>query len=139
MALTLAEVNDRHGGVLPAGETFAPDDPADTTPKPKGKPKGRPPPSGRKERWAMFNAFTDFHMARLKPAEVAVWLILFRDTKRDTGTACTGRADLARRAGCSRKSVSTATASLARKGLLTIPHRGCKGSGPSTYRVTLPV
>ena len=49
----------------------------------------------------MLNAFADFALADLTGAEAKVWLILFRDTKAATGTARTGQADIARRAGLS--------------------------------------
>lgn len=139
MALTLAEVNDRHGGELPPGETLAPDGPADTTHKGTGTRKGRPPPARPpSDRWAVFNAFADTVMGGLTRVEVAVWLALFRDTKRETGLARTGQTDLARRCGCDVRSVQSAVRSLQDKRLLVRVQRGRINAGPSVYRVTLP-
>ena len=92
--LTLTEVNDRHGGVLPPDAVLRPEH-EDPPPPPK-KAKGGPPRRG--ERFGVLNTFADFALAGLTGAEVKVWLILFRDTKR-TGTARTGQADIGRRAG----------------------------------------
>jgi DNA-binding GntR family transcriptional regulator len=60
---------------------------------------------------------------------------LFRDTKAATGTARTGQADIARRAGLSRRGVQVALDKLAAKGLVRLVRRGRLNAGPSTYRV----
>ena len=59
-------------------------------------------------RFAELNQFIDFTMASLRPSEVAVWLILYRDTKSYTGTARTGQSDIARRAGITTRGVRKA-------------------------------
>src|SRR5262245_10511858 len=56
-------------------------------------------------RFPVLNAFVDVTMRRLTGSEVAVWLILFRDTKADTGTSRTGQQDIARRAGVNARTV----------------------------------
>lgn len=127
--LTLKEVNDRHGGILPPDATLRPDEDA----APVAKTKPRPRRSGRGERFAVLNTFTDCALANLTGSEVKVWLILFRDTKAATGTARTGQADIARRAGLSRRGVQVALDKLAAKGLLTLVRRGRLNTGPSTY------
>lgn len=48
-------------------------------------------------RFAVLNSFVDFALAGLGRADMAVWLILYRDTK--DGIARTGQTDIARRAG----------------------------------------
>jgi hypothetical protein len=53
-------------------------------------------------RFETLNGFVDSRMADLSRAELAVWLILFRDTKRD-GTARASLDDLARRPGMNRQ------------------------------------
>ncbi len=130
--LTLREVNEQHGGILPPDATFRTDEeePARTTPP--TKPKRR---SGRGERFAVLNAFTDCALADLTGAEAKVWLILFRDTKATTGTARTGQADIARRAGLEPRTVRRALASLEAKGMVRVVHRGRLNAGPSVYRV----
>ena len=129
--LTLAEVNERHGGVLPADAVLRPDH---EEPPPPKKARGGAPRRG--ERFAVLNTFVDFGIAdaELTPAEAVVWLILFRDTKK-TGTARTGQADIARRAGLDVRTVRRAVASLTAKGMLQTVRRGKLNGGPSVYRV----
>ena len=85
------------------------------------------------ERFAVLNRFVDFTLVDLSRAEIAVWLILYRDTRE--GTARTAYDDLARRAGCNRRSVCRAVHRLEQLGLLKIVHRGGLGRGASRYRV----
>ncbi len=130
--LTLKEVNEQHGGALPPDAVFrADEDEEPARPAPAAKPKRRT----RSERFAVLNAFTDCALAHLTGSEAKVWLILFRDTKAATGTARTGQADIARRAGLSRRGVQVALDKLAAKGLVVVVRRGRMNAGPSTYRV----
>lgn len=92
--------------------------------KAKGKAKGR---------FHDINTFADFSLASLDRGEIAVWLLLWRDTK--DGTARTSQADIARRAGITDRSVRRAVASLERKGLLIVAYRGGLNRGLSVYRV----
>jgi DNA-binding MarR family transcriptional regulator len=111
---------------------FRPDvDEEPARPAPPAKPNRR----GRSERFAALNAFTDFALTDLTGAEAKVWLILFRDTKAATGTARTGQADIARRAGLSRRGVQVALDKLTARGLVRLVRRGRLNAGPSTYRV----
>ena len=110
-------------------QRFRPDE-EPARPAPPAKPKRR---SGRGERFAALNAFTDFALAELKGAEVKVWLILFRDAKAATGTARTGQADIARRAGLSIRAVKLALRSLKAKGMVRVVSRGRLNLGPSVY------
>ena len=93
----------------------------------KGKSAGR-------DRFKVINSFADFALAGLDRAEIAVWLLLWRDTKPD-GLARTSQADLARRAGCSDRNVRYALRALCRAGLLTVVHQGGLNRGLSVYRV----
>jgi DNA-binding transcriptional ArsR family regulator len=117
-------------------------------PPPMEEPKTAPPVTGqhrhqdrqggrakgkRGERFVVLNAFVDFTLADLSRAEIAVWLILFRDTR--DGTARTGYDDLARRAGLNRRNVGRALRSLERRGLVQVVHRGGLRRGASRYRV----
>jgi predicted transcriptional regulator len=129
--LTLSEVNEQHGGVLPPDAVFRADDET-ALPAPPPKPKRR---NGRGERFAVLNAFADCALADLTGAEVKVWLILFRDAKAATGTARTGQADIARRAGLEPRTVRRALASLEAKGMVDVVRRGRLNAGPSVYRV----
>jgi DNA-binding MarR family transcriptional regulator len=81
----------------------------------------------------VLSAFVDFALEDLPRAEVAVWLILFRDTR--DGTAQTSYDDLARRAGLNRRNVGRAIRRLERRGLLKVVHRGGLRRGASRYRV----
>lgn len=90
-------------------------------------------------RFRTINTFADCTLAELGRAEVAVWLLLWRDTKLD-GLATAAQADLARRAGTTPRTVERAIGSLEQRGLLTVVRRGGLRRGPSTYRVhPLPV
>ena len=81
----------------------------------------------------MLNAFVDFALADLSRAEIALWLVLFRDTR--DGTARTSYDDLARRAGLNRRTVGRALRQLERRGLVKVVHRGGMRLGVSRYRV----
>ena len=129
--LTLKEVNEQHGGIIPPDATLRPDE-EPARPAPPAKPKRR---SGRGERFAVLNAFVDFGLADLTGAEVKVWLILFRDAKAATGAARTGQADIARRAGLKPRMVRYAQTSLEAKGMVHVVRRGRLNAGPSVYRV----
>jgi hypothetical protein len=82
----------------------------------------------------MLNAFVDTGMADLSRAELAVWLILYRDTKRD-GTVRTSLDDLARRGGMNRQTASRAVGRLARRKMLQVLRRGGLNCGPSRYNL----
>ena len=140
--LTLREVKEQYGGILPPDAVFRADDDeiaaaeaariAEKRRRDATKPKRR----SRSERFATLNAFVDFGIsdAGLTPAEALVWLVLFRDTKGD-GTARTGQADIARRAGLSRRGVQAALTKLIAKGFVAVVRRGRLNVGPSTYCV----
>jgi DNA-binding MarR family transcriptional regulator len=81
----------------------------------------------------VLNAFVDFALGDLSRSEIAVWFVLYRDTR--DGTARTSYADLARRAGCNRRNVGRAISRLERLGLLKVVHRGGLRRGVSRYRV----
>jgi hypothetical protein len=91
-------------------------------------------PRNTQGRFAEINGFIDYTLANLTPSAVAVWLILWRDTK-PNGLARTGQADLARRAGVTERAVRKALASLCATKLVKVVRRGRAGAGPSTYRV----
>lgn len=116
--------------ILPVGEEPPPlVAPASDGRNGKQKPKGK---TG--ERFRIVNVFADFTLRDLGRAEIAVWLLLWRDTKAD-GLARTSQADLARRGGMTPRTVIRALRRLERDGLLRVVHRGGLRRGPSTYRV----
>ena len=122
--------------ILAVGEELPPMGPTPrqpTRPAPgkTDKPKGKRFARGR---FQCINAFIDATMAGLPPAERAIWLILWRDTK-PNGLAGTSQMSIARRAGVSDRAVRSALRRLEREGLVTVVHRGSLRAGASIYRV----
>jgi hypothetical protein len=99
----------------------------------KGKPAGKRTKHSS-SRFASINAFIDATMAGLSRTEIAVWLILWRDTKPE-GTVRTSQADMARRSGVDTRTVRRALTRLNEAGLLTKVYAGGLNRGPSVYRV----
>jgi hypothetical protein len=85
-------------------------------------------------KWAKLNVFVDLSLRDLTPAEVRVWLVLFRDLKPE-GIARAGQADIARRAGLCVRAVGGAVRRLVARGLVEVAHRGRLNGGPSVYRL----
>jgi len=85
-------------------------------------------------RFDSINAFADFSLASLNRAEIAVWLLLWRDTRPD-GLARTSLADLAMRGGMDRQTAFRAVQRLEGLGLLLVVRRGGLNQGPTWYRV----
>jgi DNA-binding MarR family transcriptional regulator len=71
-------------------------------------------------------AFVDQGIRTLPRSELAIYLILLRDTRPD-GTARAGLSDLARRGGMSHSAASRAVRSLVAKNVLTVVRRGVPG------------
>jgi hypothetical protein len=80
-----------------------------------------------------FANFVDFTMADLTRAEMATWLVLYRDSK--YGTAATSMRNIAPRAGCGLKFVAAAVKHLEGLGLLKVVRKGGYWRGSSCYRV----
>ena len=101
----------------------------------RGKPKEKTTggKTKTKERFAVLNDFVDFTLSDLSRAEIAVWLVLYRDTR--DGTARTSYDDLARRSGLNRRNVGRALRRLEGRGLVKIVRRGGLGRGVSRYRI----
>ena len=129
--LTMKEVTEAHGGILPPDATLRADDEPHAARSKNAKRR-----TTRSERFAMLNAFTDFELSELTGTEVKVWLILFRDTKATTGTARTGQTDIARRAGVTPRAVRKAISGLIAKGFVQVVNRGRLNVGPSQYRLS---
>src|SRR5688572_5884993 len=79
------------------------------------------------DRFGEVNGFVDFTLAGLTRAEIAVWFVLWRDTK-PIGTAATSQADLGRRAGCDPRTVRRAIRVLEARGLLKVVRKGRLGA-----------
>lgn len=84
-------------------------------------------------RFAVLNTFVDRAMKGLCKGDIAVWLVLYRDTK--NGTATTSQADMARRAGMSVRGVGKALVRLQALGLVRKVHAGGLGRGVNRYVV----
>ena len=119
--------------ILPGCEVLPPMNPPTPTRESSKaeKPKRTKATAGR---FAVLNAFADFTLRTLDRTGIAVWLLLWRDTKAD-GLAKTSQADLARRAGISDRTARRAIDRLQRAGLLSVVHRGGLRRGISTYRI----
>jgi hypothetical protein len=84
-------------------------------------------------RFGILNAFVDCSLAELSRSEIAVWLVLYRDTR--DGTVRTSQENIAKRSGTSVRHVKKALASLTAAGLLTVVFQGGLNRGPSRFRV----
>jgi hypothetical protein len=128
----------REPRIIPVGGELPPMEPRSErsckqAPGKASAPKGKTGKRSASERFRVLNNFVDFTLAQMSRAEIAVWLTLYRDTR--DGTARTGMTDMARRAGCSRRSVVSAVQRLEKLGLLKVVHRGGINRGSSRYRV----
>ncbi len=88
-------------------------------------------------RFELLNTFVDSGMADLSRAELAVWLILYRDTRRD-GIARPAVDDLARRGGMNRTTAIRALKRLRGRQMVQVLKRGGLNRGASHYRVWPP-
>ena len=86
-----------------------------------------------KDRFDVLNSFVDCSLVGLSKADVATWLVLYRDTR--NGIAVTSQADIARRIGISDRAVRSSVGRLEKRGLLVVVRRGGLLQGPSKYRV----
>jgi Helix-turn-helix domain len=84
-------------------------------------------------RFALLNTFIDFTMGELSRADIIVWMVLYRDSKK--GIARTAQTDIARRGKINRRTVGRSIRRLATRGLLKIVHQGGFRRGVSFYRV----
>ncbi len=106
-------------------------------PKPvsRTRPKQRPAPGNRRrDRFGVLNEFVDKRAQYLKPVDVAVWLVLFRDTRKD-GSARVAQSYIAQRLGIARRTVVRVVQRLEKQGLVSVVHRGGRHRGISIYRL----
>jgi hypothetical protein len=122
--------------ILAVGEEPPPMEPT-PTPRHRGDGRDRSRPKGKgssQGRFQSINAFLDVTMAALDRAALAVWLLLWRDTKPD-GLARSSQSDLARRAGCNPRTVRRVLTALRLAGLVVVVRQGGLNHGLSVYRV----
>ena len=107
--------------------------------QPSTQPTAKPPPQRKprhaktRDRFALLNAFVDMTAGELPRSGILVWIILYRDTR--DGIARTSQADIARRAGSSKRTVGRAIHDLQRRGLLRVIRRRDLNRGPAHYEV----
>jgi hypothetical protein len=101
--------------------------------KPTQKPKASL--SETANRFTALNAFIDYMMVDLTRAELATWLVLYRDTR--NGVAQASIDAIAKRTGTSRQHTQKAITSLQQRGLIEQIKKGAINSGASIYRVKL--
>lgn len=129
--------------ILPGCSVLPPMKESEGMARPTNKPTRKPPKAGKPKgkrrktagRFDVINAFADFTLAKLDRADIAVWLLLWRDTK-PNGVAVVSQADLARRAGTSTRTVERALGKLRDLGLVKMVRRGAVGRGASAYCVS---
>jgi len=85
------------------------------------------------DRFRLLNAFVDFTLADLDRGELAVWLVLYRDSR--DGVAQVSQVAIARRIGITDRAVRKAIGRLADKGLVKVVRQGRIGKGASAYRI----
>ena len=117
--------------------------PLDPTP-PRSEPASHEAPASKAKdktgnkttgnRFAVLNSFVDETVASLNRAELATWLVLYRETRPD-GLASASCRYLAGRIGADRRTVLRALDGLKNCGLLTVVRKGSLNRGPSAYRV----
>lgn len=101
--------------------------------KESGQASGKPKRKTTGKRFEVLNSFVDETLSTLYRGDVAVWLVLYRDTR--DGTARTAQSDLAHRSGLSVRGVRKALLRLEKRGLLKVVYRGGLNRGMSRYRV----
>jgi len=88
-----------------------------------------------RQRFEHVNTFDDETMQHLTPAEIAVWLVLWREIRPPGDIAKISNRSIAAKAGISRRTVSAAIGSLEQRKLLTIVKRGNFNGTVAEYRV----
>jgi len=99
--------------------------------RPLGKPSANRKATAK--RFVVLNSFVDESLSTLCRGDIAIWLILYRDTRE--GTARTAQSDLARRSGMSIRGAAKALKRLEKRGLMKVVYRGGLNRGASRYRV----
>lgn len=131
--------------VLPPGQILPPLESGEATSTPVGsvtatRARGPSAVSGSTdnsraaERFNEINTFLDVTGRTLPRAALLCWLLLWRDSR--NGIARTAISDMARRAGCDKRTALRAVRTLVERGLVKVIRKGGLGRGLSTYKVT---
>jgi hypothetical protein len=128
------EIGPNGKPILTGASCFPPLEPRAPTPQRRATGGGKNEPKRKTaDRFAVLNAFVDSTMSELSRSEIAVWFVLYRDTR--NGTVKTSQANIARRAGTSVRGVKDALKNLTAAGLLRVVFQGGLNRGPSRYQV----
>ena len=111
-------------------------------PEPPSRVRRKEPTKGRQEaaagRFQVLNAFVDQWRRMVSPSALAVWLVLYRETKPD-GLAQISHNQIADLIGLKRRATINATQELVEKGLVDIVKRGSAKTHEATkYKITTP-
>lgn len=101
--------------------------------KGSGQASHKPTRKATGKRFEVLHSFIDETLSALCRGDIAVWLVLYRDTR--DGTARTAQSDLSRRSGLSVRGVVKALRRLEKHGLLKVVYRGGLNREMSRYRV----
>jgi hypothetical protein len=107
--------------------------PLEPPPSCPSREAAKPAPNPIPAKLRTANRFLDVTARGLRPAEIVVWVMLWRDER--GGTARTAVSALARRAGLSVSTVKRALRTLRRGGHVVVVTRGTLNTGPSVYRL----
>lgn len=119
--------------ILTGAATLPPMNPVEIASDRAAKASPDKPKRKTADRFRTLNEFVDSSMGELSRSEIAVWMVLYRDTR--NGTVRTSQANVSRRAGMSVRAVKTATRKLIGLGLLRVVYQGGLNRGPSRYQV----
>jgi hypothetical protein len=134
---------NRSDRIIPMGAEPPSMDPPRQPPTPKAPDRpvakrGRPRRKGDlARRFGLYNAVVDYAIRDMHRSELVVFLILWRHAKAD-GTVSASIADLARRGGCSRRTIQNEIKRLITKRLLGRIKRGTLEGGPTHWRLVKP-
>ncbi|NNM26509.1 MAG: transcriptional regulator [Phycisphaerales bacterium] len=87
-------------------------------------------------RWEMLNRFVDDKAHTISPSAVAVWLVLYRNARKNRVSMSIEQ--IAERIRPRGRTVQRAIKELVTAGLIEVKRRGQKQVGPSTYRMIPP-
>lgn len=118
--------------IIPAGAVLPPM--SDGRPMPE-QAEGCDRKSNRRHqgRFGVLNNFVDFTLRVLNRSDIAVWLVLYRDSR--DGVARVSQSHIAERAGVHVSTIKRAIGRLKARELVAVVHQGGLNRGVSSYRV----
>lgn len=141
LRLTVREVQEKYGGILPPGATLRPDDDTEATP-PRPAPGPKRPTQGKRKPNAVVSKLLGFRHffetaakldPRLHPLAVAIWAWLWTCAK--DGRVRTSERRLAVRFGVGRNSIRSRLRDLERIGFLELIRKGKRNQSATIYKV----